>query len=207
MFAFAVCTFGVRLTFFLDQCPEMYYSHFELKTSHKNKIILPTSFLYGHFFPGKCWHQHPKSDLESADFLSLSHMLDQDHQYILRNSSAKRLRTPSHYINIILMLLPIFSHLHLPKSSYPFNTCTLYSSNHIRPKATCSYSSNILWWFLDWKHMYILPQINKYYITWPIGPSSPTNLSFCAFAFTRLTGESLFRSLKPTPPSKHVFSR
>lgn len=148
-----------------------------------------------------------KSDLESADFLSLSQTLHQDHQYILRTSSAKRLRTPSHYINIILMLLPIFSHLHLPKSSYPFNTCTLYSSNHIRPKATCSYSSSILWWFLDWKQMYILPKINKYYIIWPIGPSSPTNLSFCAFASTSLTGGSLFRSLKSSPPAKHVFFR
>lgn len=147
--------------------------------------------------------------LESADFLSLSHMLHQDHQYILLSYlliSVKRVRTPSHYINIILMLVPRFSHLHLPKSSYSFNTCTLCSSIHIRPKATHSYSSNILWWFLDWKRIYILPQINKSdYIIWPIGTPSPTNIPFCTFAFTTFTGGSLFRSLKPTPLSKYVF--
>lgn len=147
--------------------------------------------------------------LESADILSLSHMLHQDHQYILRSYlliSAKRVRTPSHYINIILMLVPIFPHLHLSKPCYSFNTCTLCSSNHIRPKATHSYSSNILWWFLDWKWMYILPQINKSdNIIWPIGPHLLLTSPFVHLLLTTFTGGSLFKSLKPTPLSKHVF--
>lgn len=157
--------------------------------------------------------ENADSDLQSlmwsllTSFRCLTCCIRTTNKCILCTSSAQRWRTPSHYINIILMFLPIFPHLQLPKSCYSFNTGTLCGSNHIRPKATCSYSPNILWWFLDWTQMYILPQINKYYIIWPIGRPSPTNLSFRPFAFTSFTGGPLFRSLKPTPLSKPVFSR